>query len=298
MSGFSAIDLPSLPAPDIVETIDFETILAVLVAEYQTLNPDWDATIESDPVLKLLQVCTTREVHLRQRTNDATKGVMLAYAKGSDLDHLGALFGVQRQIVTPADLEASPPVEAVMESDDRLRQRIQLALESYTTAGSVGAYTFHAMSADASVKDVHVSSPTAGTVEISVLSVEGDGTPSGDLLNSVTLATTAEDVRPLCDKVLITAPSIISYDITAELTFYDGPDQEVVRAAAQAAAEQYAADHHRLGHDITLSGLFHALHQTGVQNVTLTSPAADIPVDGNEAAWLNNITVTAGGTDE
>lgn len=36
--------------------------------------------IESDPLNKLLEVCVYREMILRQRVNDAAKGVMIAYA--------------------------------------------------------------------------------------------------------------------------------------------------------------------------------------------------------------------------
>ncbi|MGB0697745.1 MAG: baseplate assembly protein, partial [Rhodospirillaceae bacterium] len=183
VSSHTAIDLPSLSPPDSVETLDFETILAAMVADYQILQPDWDATVESDPVLKVLEVCAQREVVLRQQANDRVKAVLLAFASGTDLDHYAAGFGVERQIVTPADDSTSPPTPAVYESDARLRQRTQLALEGFTTAGPVGAYVFHAMSASPTVKDVDVSSPTPGVVLVVVLSTEGDGVPDAQLIN-------------------------------------------------------------------------------------------------------------------
>ncbi len=84
----------------------------------------------------------------------------------------------------------------------------------------------------------------------------------------------------------------------AELTFYAGPDTEIVRQAAQQAVIDYVAEHHALGHDITLSGLYAALHQPGVQNVIISSPASDIAVQPHQAAHCSSVSVTTGGTDE
>jgi phage-related baseplate assembly protein len=95
MSGFSAIDLTKLNAPDIIETLDFENIFNDMVAELKSRDNAFDALLESEPVIKVLEVAAYREVLLRARINDASKAVMLAYAKTSDLDNLAAYFGVQ-----------------------------------------------------------------------------------------------------------------------------------------------------------------------------------------------------------
>jgi hypothetical protein len=91
---------------------------------------------------------------------------------------------------------------------------------------------------------------------------------------------------------------IVNYAITAVLTLYPGAGQETVLEASIAAAQAYAADMHSIGRDITRSGVFAALHQPGVQNVTLTSPAADVVIGWKQAAWCTAINVTIGGTDE
>ena len=101
--------------------------------------------------------------------------------------------------------------------------------------------------------------------------------PRGPALLAAVLTTlSAEDVRPLTDQVLVQAAEIVPYTITAALTVYPGPDAATVRAAAAAATTAYAASVHRLGYDVTLSGLYAALHQPGVQRVALTAPAADL----------------------
>jgi phage-related baseplate assembly protein len=301
MAGaYTQVDLSQLPAPDVIEALDFETIFAAMLADLQARDPVFSALVESDPAYKILEVAAYRELVLRQRVNDAAKAVMLAFAEAADLDQIAARYNVERLEIDPGDPDAVPPVPPTFESDAAFRNRILLSLEAYTTAGSVGAYQYHALSASGDVKDVAVASPplVPGRVDIAILSNTGTGTASGGLLTTVSTALSADTVRPLCDTVVVNSAVIVNYAITAELTLYPGAGQETVLAAATAAAEAYAADMHRLGRDITRSGVFAALHQPGVQNVALTAPAADIVIDWDEAAWCTAVTVTAGGIDE
>ncbi|MFQ3396532.1 baseplate assembly protein, partial [Enterobacter mori] len=76
---------------------------------------------ESDPAMKLLEIIVYREMVSISRFNSGVLAVLLAYAKGADLDQLGANFDVARQVVTPADETTIPPTEAVMEDDDSYR---------------------------------------------------------------------------------------------------------------------------------------------------------------------------------
>lgn len=299
------IDLSLLPLPDVVESLDYETLLAARKARLVSLYPAAEQAniaarleLESQPLNKLLQENTYRELILRQRINDGAKAVMLAYATGADLENVAAWYGVQRLLVTPADTRVTPAIPAVYETDDRLRYRTQLALEGFTTAGPRNAYRYHALSASAQVKDVAILRPIQGTVRVVVLSTEGDGAPSAALLATMTAALNDEDVRPLCDTVEVVAAEILPYQVAATLIFYSGPDMAVVQAAALAKAKAYVAERHAMGQDVSRSGLFAALHQSGVQNVILTSPATDLEVAQHQAAYRTGITLTQGGTDE
>lgn len=144
--SFTGVDLSRLPAPQVIEPLDFETILAQSLAQFQVYFPAFDATLESEPVMKLIQLFAYRELVLRQRLNDAARAVMPAFATGPDLDALAALFGVERFILTPADPEVG--IAEVLESDTDFRRRMVLAPEGFSVAGPVGAYIFHALSAD------------------------------------------------------------------------------------------------------------------------------------------------------
>lgn len=299
MSAFTAINLDKLPAPEVIERKDFETILleirAWLIAREPGLEPILG--LESEPIAKVLEAWAYREMLLRAEFDDAGRGNMLAFATGAQLDHLAAFYGVARQVVQDGDESAVPPVPELLEDDTRFRSRVQLALEGFTTAGPRGSYVFWGLSASPLVKDIGVKSPTPGQVLITVLGVEGDGTPAAAVLTAVETQLNDEDVRPLTDQVVVQAAAITAYDLDASLTLYEGPDAEVVRQAAEDAVTAYVTDHHRLGHDITISGLHAALHQPGVQKVTLTSPAADIVVATSQAAHCSSIDVIVGGRD-
>lgn len=298
MSQFTAINLAMVAPPNVVETLDFEQIYAEMLADLMSRLPGFDAFLESEPVIKVLEVAAFRELLLRQRINDAARAVMLPYAMGADLDVLGTLFNVTRLLITPANPAASPPVLAVYEADNDFRYRIQLSLEGLSTAGPEGAYIFHALSADGQVLDASAISPEPGEVLVTVLARQGSGVPSPELVATVLAALSDESVRPLTDYVQVQPAHIEPYQITATLHFYAGPDREVIMANAQAAIEAYAVAQHRLGLDVTLSGVYAALHQPGVQRVDLASPVANMVIDRQSASYCTAITLTDGGLDE
>lgn len=286
------IDLTLLPTPTVVEPLDFEAIFSAMMADLQARNPDFSALVESDPAYKILQVCAYREMLLRERVNSAARAVMLAYATGTDLDQIAANYGVARLVVTPANPTAIPPTVAVYEADDDFRARVLLSLESYTTAGSRGAYKFHALSVSGEIKDVGISSQAAGTVNVAVLTHTGSGAASAPLLAAVTLALSADTVRPLCDTVVVQSADVVSYSVDATLDVYPGAAHAAIEAAALAALDAYTAAQHRIGLGASRSGIMAALHRSGVYSVTLTAPAADIVCTWAQAAWCTGRTLT------
>ncbi|WP_281545901.1 baseplate J/gp47 family protein [Grimontia sp. SpTr1] len=287
----SVINLAELPSPNVVEALDYEAILTEMLADLKRRAPAFSATVESDPAYKILEVAAYREMLLRQRVNDAARAVMVAYAKDNDLEHLGALFNVPRRVIQQGDAEASPPVPDINEDDEIYRVRIPLSLEGLSTAGPVGAYQYHSLSASGQVKDVDVQSPSPGEVLVTVLSQDGQGEASLALLGTVSDALNDEDVRPLTDKVTVQGAEVVTYTVHARLTFFEGPDLQVAMAAAEQAVREYITREHRLGRHINRSGLFAALHQPGVKNVQLLSPADDLVVARHQAAWCETLSL-------
>ncbi|WP_416463627.1 baseplate assembly protein [Sphingomonas sp. VDB2] len=326
---FTAVDLSRLPAPDVVEALDFDTILGQAIALMKAEMPDFEER-ESDPATKLLRVFSYVAHLLRQRINEAARAVMVAYANGADLDNLGALFGVTRFTITPADDALG--IAAVMESDTDFRRRMVLAPEGYSVAGPEGAYIFHALSADPDVLDASattrrpdsirqlVQSVLAdhdasaelraamvaaldaaiwpGQVILSVLSRSGDGQASADLVAKVEAYLSDDIRRPLTDAVTAQSATIVTYAIVATVITFRGPDAALVLATSRARLDAYIADSHRLGRDITRSGIIAALHVAGVQNVVLTSPAEDLSITRQQAPLCIGVTITHQGDGE
>ncbi|WP_313073398.1 baseplate J/gp47 family protein [Melaminivora sp.] len=324
------IDLSALPAPQVVEPLDYEALLAQTKAELaERLRAHLPAidrilTLESDPIVKLLQAWAWRELLLRARINDAAHGVMLAYAGGADLEQLGANFGVQRLLVDAGDAQASPPRQPAHEDDASLRRRIQMAMEGFSTAGPQGAYVFHALGADARVRDVAVdaprfgpavlepalaaqlpagvialqvehsaglSMPLPGMVAVTVLARASHGATPQPVLDAVARALNADAVRPLTDVVVVRAATAVPFAVDATLYVQDGPDHAVVRDAAIAALERLLASRGSIGQNLALSALYAALHQPGVVRVALAQPLADVLAGPTEAAHCTGYSI-------
>jgi len=337
MAGINAVDLSQIPPPPVVEVIDYETILADMLADLQSrmsaAGVDFTALVESDPTYKALEVAAYREFIIRQRVNDAAKAVMLAYAIDGDLDNLGALLNVPRLTLDPGD--PSKGIAPTMESNDDYRRRIRLAPEGFSVAGPAGAYVFHALSADADVLDASATSPTPddiraiisavlaahsadaalvadmnaqldaaawpGEVFVTVLSRTADGTAPESLLQTVGDIVNAEDVRPMTDAVTVRSAEIVPYTVKATIYTYSGPDSSVVMADALTRLKAYQAGVHKIGMDVAMSGLAGALHTAGVQRVEFTEPSANIIIGETQASYCDpvaGIEITYGGIDE
>lgn len=291
----NTIDLSQLPPPAVLEMPLFKEQKALRLAELQGLDSTFNALLESDPAMKLLEILVYREMVNIARFNSGVLAVLIAYAKGADLDQLGANYDVARQVVTPADDSTIPPVEAVMEDDESYRQRIRLSWYARNTAGAREAYEYYARGVGSIVLDAHAYGPPdtePGYVDVYVLSAEGDGTPSADLMAAVNDALSPEDVRPLTDFVTVKAPDIIRYSVDATLVISTGPDTDAVVTAAKEALASYAAGVHKIETDVSIAGIYAALKQAGVDDVILRSPTATIPIGVGQAAWCESVTLT------
>ena len=91
-------DLSSLPQPDVIEALDYETIYQHRKSRFRQIAPQYAEAleIESDPLAVCMQVESYYELLLRQRINEAATANLLATAMSQDLDHLGAFYGLTR----------------------------------------------------------------------------------------------------------------------------------------------------------------------------------------------------------
>lgn len=290
------IDLSAIPVPDAILVPDATTIFNSWLEKLRDLDTVYDALVESDPVYKQGEANTYQTVLLLQRINDAVRGVLLASALGADLDQIGAGFNVARQVITPAQPEAIPPVGAVMEEDEAYRERIQLSWSQLSTAGARNAYRFYTKSADPDVLDAEAYGPQThnrpGEVDVYVLSRTGSGTAPQTLLDAVSHALNEDEVRPLTDYVTVQSAVLSEYAVVATLDIPDGPDAQTVLESARTALETYVAQVHRIGGVAPLSGIYRALHQPGVTRVHLEQPTADIEAKTGAAPYCSTVTLT------
>ena len=298
----SAVDLSSLPAPQIIDVPDFETLLTARKARLVSLYPAelQDAVaraleLESEPQLKILQENCYREILLRQRINEAVQAVIIARSGGGDLDNLVANFNVQRLVVTPANETAVPPVPAVMESDEDLRQRAPEAFEGLSVAGPEAAYNFHARSADGRVADASTVSPSPAAVVVTVLSHEGNGQASQALLDIVASKVSAETIRPLGDRLTVQSAAITEYRVAAKLHLFDGVVAGPCLAAAKNNLAAYLLEQKKLARSIRRDNYKAVLRVAGVDWVELLEPAADVLMDKSQSGYCTATDITIAG---
>jgi phage-related baseplate assembly protein len=277
----ATIDFSSIPDPEIIEELDFETILAAMIADLQARDPSYTEILESDPGIKILEVAAARELILRQRVNDALQATLLRYAGGADLDNLATFYAVTR-------LED--------ESDEALRVRVIERIMGSSTAGGAAWYRYQALTASELVKDAAVSSPAPGEVLVNILSTQGNGTASSGLLSTVNAVLQSDSVRVITDVVTVASATINTVPVTAQVYLYPDTPIEVFNGLQASLTAAFAAAS-GLGWDVTRSWLIAQLHPAGVQRVVLTAPAADVVCGPSQAPALGAITLTMAGRD-
>lgn len=301
MNTFAAIDLSQLPAPQVVEQLDYELILSERKAYAVSLWPEEQRPeikarldLESEPLNKLLQENAYREMVWRQRVNEAALANMLSSAEGSDLEQLAGNFNVSRLVIQAGDPTASPPRSRVMEGDDSLRERAQMAWEGLSTAGPRNSYIFHARAADGRVADATADSPSPAVVVVTVQSVIDDGRSPDDLLSVVAHYLSDEDRRPVADRLTVQSAEVLPFSVKATLYLVTiGPESEPIMQAAEKRLLSYVHQRRRLGMEVSESALHAALHVEGVRKVTLND-WTDITATLQQAPYCTSVELSLG----
>jgi phage-related baseplate assembly protein len=187
-----------------------------------------------------------------------------------------------------------------IETDDRLRARIQAAPNRFSVAGPSGAYRFWALGADPSIIDVSVTTPVPGTVDVWVLvgpvtqpaAMPNTGAIASDsLLSKVAAIVNSESIRPLTDTVNVNPVTEVDYSVTGTVTLYSDADPTLTMSGANAAAQQLAQNlAARVQRDIVPEEFIAAIGSVpGVYRVTLSSPSYTQLTAGQ---WANCTAVT------
>ena len=266
---------------------------------------DDDVTIEAGTRVKAgenIMFATNETAVIKAGETSVT---VIATATEAGAAHNGYTPGQINKIVDPYPYYSS--VENITtssggvdtEDDDSLYNRMRESLEGYSTAGAKGGYKYFAESADERIADVSVTSPSAGNVSIKVL-LDGGELPEEDVINKVLSAVNADDVRPLTDKVTVSAASTQSYNI--DLEYYIGKPNadstEVIKNAVNNAITEYINwQSAKMGRDINPSKLINLVMQAGAKRVVVTAPTYAVVPEGT-VAKLGTQDVSYGGLED
>lgn len=290
------IDLRTLPAPDALEMLDYESVLAEKKELLLSLMPDHKhnevmqtLALESEPLTILLQAYAYDNLVLRQRINEATASTHLAYAQKNDLELQGFPWGLTRKVIQEANPDIDPPIPEILESDDDLRRRIQMAPNKLSTAGPILSYVGHTLDAHELIKDASITRPIAGTVRVHIMAYTSDGKPSQEVLDAAYQYLSDETRRPTCDTVEVVAATAKPIEITYQITYFDGPEKEQTKVEARKRLDKLIKEKQRLGETLALVHINGALSMPGVIKAKILTPTSDIECQRSEYPLITKV---------
>lgn len=295
------IDLSRLPAPLIIEALDYEGLQTSFIARFlaawadlRAIYPDLPAfdveMLETDPIVIVSQAWSYLRLLDRARVNDAIKAVLAPLAIGADLDNVAARVGIERLTVTPATANTA----AVMESDARLLTRYLLAM-TRPAAGSRDRYKLEAMTAWPELLHVavcgHAIHGRAGDVDIVIAGPDGRD-PTDAELSVVRAACTSLDVVPEATGAFVRRADRRVYAVTGTVTLPLGPDAETVRQEVVSRIRAAAAERLQIGAEVPRSLISGAAYGASIVRADLVHPVSDIQADPYTIPVLGDVTIT------
>lgn len=222
----------------------------------------------------------------------------------------GFIAGQIRRLVDPFPLEMSVTNVTTSyggtdkENDENYRERIQIAPESFSVAGSAGAYKYFARTAHQDIIDVGLplmfeEDFEAGHVDLYILMKNGE-LPSNEILEKVLEICNADDVRPLTDYVTANAPEIVNFDLNVKY-FIDranATQSTQIQASVESAIKAWILwQRSKLGRDLNPSELNHRIIAAGAKRAEIISPAFRT-IKYKELAIPSSQTITFGGLED
>lgn len=189
---------------------------------------------------------------------------------------------------------------AEREGDREYYERMRESMESFSTAGPVNSYIYHAKSVTAAVMDVSATSPEPGVVDVRVLLQDGEQ-PSEAVLQEIYEKLNADDVRPLTDIVTVSPPEEDKFEI--DVTFWIERNiqasSSIIEKATRSAVEEYISwQTGKMGRDINPSYLVQKMMESGVKRVEVRKPQFKVVEETHVARIVRDtIQVLNGGVE-
>jgi phage-related baseplate assembly protein len=275
------IDLRRLPAPEVVETLSYEAIKRQLLEDFRARYGDKIDLFESDPAVKVLEVCAYRELLLRARVNEAARATMPAFARGANLDHVAARRGLTR---------------SAGETDESFLGRFLDEDDLLSAAGSKVSYIAQAkavrLSGGGYIVDANCAEVGPARVKLWVL-FDPRAEESVRAADLATLREKMAYVRALTDELTVEEASLKRFRLHARLKVPYGADWRMVRGQAEASLRELFKSRFRVGASLELSVLYAALHaQNDVTAAEVVEPSGGVLCEAFEAPLLEE---SAGG---
>lgn len=185
------------------------------------------------------------------------------------------------------------------ESDSDFRERIYLAPSSYSTAGTEDAYIYWIKQYNSSaIEDVKVQTKGDATVDIRLV-LSGGELPNKAFIDGLTAYLSSADIKPLTDKIVISAPDVVEYNL--DCTYYIARSNKdnvntIQEMAADAVNEWILWQKTHIGADINTDMLIAYLRVAGVKRAVIRSPGYTAITD-MQIAVATNITLQYGGLE-
>ncbi|MDL2289967.1 baseplate J/gp47 family protein [Paludibacteraceae bacterium OttesenSCG-928-F17] len=243
---------------------------------------------------------TTEDIIVLTNGGNNVEAYVIAQTTGAS--HNGYAPGTINKILDPyAFISSVANIDTTgggsdAETDEQLRQRIKLAPSQFSVAGPRESYMYLAKSANASIKDISVTSPLPGTVLIVPLTDSGE--ISQTVIEDIYNACSADKVRPLTDTVIVTAPERIDYEIEVDITIYENVEAASVKKTIEDTLNDYATTKRKtLGQDIIKTHISQLCRLNMVYDVEVKKPANNLIVEDNEFTFCTGIIVNIIGSN-
>lgn len=196
-----------------------------------------------------------------------------------------------------------PSGGADTETDEAYAQRIHLAPGSFSVAGPHDSYEYYCRKFSAAIIDCSIYGlpEHAGNVYVHPL-LTGGTLPTETFVSELKNYLSADDIRPLTDNVLVSAPQAVAYTINLKW-FLNTSDvnriSQVTSAVVQAVEEYRQWQQTKIGRDLNPDELIKRIRNAGAKRVEITSPVfTEVTKSQVAQCPASDVTITYGGVED
>ena len=294
-SRFNVLQPEQLGRMALLESISTEINISDRMARFKQLWLHYDppngaqydvGQLEFDPIKIQAENAAFFEALLRDRVNQATRGVTLAFGSGSNLDAIASRYpgGVPRQ---------------VGESDVRYRRRVWSSPNPLSPHGTAEAYEFWGLTAIPTLRDVRTvkirpSLADNPIIVVACLSNANDPRPTQSDLLYVRRYIMDEHRQAMTDDIRVVAPKVLETTYEVQYTLFPGINEDTAKADITTNLEKLIEEQRWLGFDHTRAAIYKATKVSGVHNVAVIKPTADIYAKNDSFVRVANFDVPTG----